>query len=221
MLLRKGLAIMKPHSLAVMSWFLAFLCFCAWGTESIASFRELRYEGVVGQTDWYTCGPAAVATLLIYYFGIETSEFEILELSEGFMRKRGQGPGHGITALALKQALQAMGIETRGIRVTPVALADYFRRGGLPLILHVSHPQEHYLVVIGMIGEQVILTDPSWGRAIIPFSILAEEKWESGVVLVTVPSAELVQRVRAQQERTLAWAVERLSRLANLRETLP
>ena len=159
--------------------------------------------------------------MLIYYFGIETSEFEILELSEEFMRKRGQEPGYGITALALKQALQAMGIETRGIRVTPVALADYFRRGGLPLILHVSHPQEHYLVVIGMIGEQVVLADPSWGRAIIPFSILAEEKWESGVVLVTVPSAELVQRVRAQQERTLAWAVERLSRLANLRETLP
>ena len=49
------------------------------------SYRTLRYTGVVGQADWSTCGLAVVTTLLIYYFGIETSEFEILELSEGFM----------------------------------------------------------------------------------------------------------------------------------------
>jgi len=28
------------------------------------SYRPLRYTHVVGQTDWYTCGAAAVATLL-------------------------------------------------------------------------------------------------------------------------------------------------------------
>ncbi|MBC7093157.1 hypothetical protein H5T53_04010 [Candidatus Bipolaricaulota bacterium] len=26
-------------------------------------YRDLRYEEVVGQAEWYTCGPAAVATV--------------------------------------------------------------------------------------------------------------------------------------------------------------
>jgi len=57
------------------------------------SYRELRYDGVVGQTDWYTCGPAAVATLLTYYYGIPTTEAEALKLAEGFMREMGLEPG--------------------------------------------------------------------------------------------------------------------------------
>lgn len=214
---------MKWHSFAVIGWLLALSGFCAWGSESIVPYRELRYEEVVGQTNWYACGAAAVATLLTHFYGLPTSEHEILSLTEESMRARGEepGPGHGLTAYDLKKALEAKGIETKGFRVTPEDLRDYFHRGGLPLILHVARPQEHYLVVAGMIGEQVVLADPSWGRSIIPFSVLAEEKWESGVVLITVPCAALSQRVRAQQERTLAWAALRLSRLASLREALP
>ena len=49
-------------------------------------YQELRYVEVVGQTDFYTCGPAAVATLLTYYYGIPTTEAEALELTEEFMR---------------------------------------------------------------------------------------------------------------------------------------
>jgi len=71
------------------------------------SYRDLRYIEVIGQTDWYTCGPAAVATLLTYYYGIPTAEAEALELAEGFMREIGlePGPEQGINALALKKTL--------------------------------------------------------------------------------------------------------------------
>ena len=55
-------------------------------------YRELRY--VVGQTDFYTCGPAAVATLPTYYYGIPTTEAEALELAEGFMRAQGLCGAH-------------------------------------------------------------------------------------------------------------------------------
>lgn len=47
---------------------------------------------MVGQIDWYTCGPAAVATLLTYYYEIPTTEAEALELAEEFMREMGLEP---------------------------------------------------------------------------------------------------------------------------------
>ena len=108
--------------------------------------RDLRYEWVVGQADWYTCGPAAVATLLTHYYGIATTEAEALDLAEGFMVAAGREPGQALTALALRQTLEAKGIPTRGYRVSPEALADYFARGGLPVILHLTEPQSNCVV---------------------------------------------------------------------------
>ena len=193
------------------------------GTETACPYRKLRYEGVIGQTDWYTCGPAAVATLLTYYYGIPTAETEALEPAEGFMREMGlePGPEQGINALALKKTLEAKGILTKGYRVKPEDLRGYFARGGLPVIVHLTKPQKHFVVAVGMVGDQIVLADPSWGRSIIPFSALVEERGYSEVVLVPIPPPELIPRVRSNQQATLSWAQGRLSALTRLREELP
>jgi hypothetical protein len=44
------------------------------------SLKELRDRYVIKQQLDYSCGAAALATLLIYYFGEETSEPEILQI---------------------------------------------------------------------------------------------------------------------------------------------
>lgn len=186
-------------------------------------YRDLRYEWVVGQADWYTCGPAAVATLLTHFYGLPTTEAEALELAEGFMRAQGLEPGLGrrITALALKQVLEAKGIPTKGFRVEPEALRDYFTRGGLPVIVHLTEPQKHFVVAVGMVGDQIVLADPSWGQSIIPFLALVKERGYSEVVLVPIPPLELAQRAPEKQKEILEWAAFRLATLARLREALP
>ncbi|MGY4707743.1 C39 family peptidase [Candidatus Bipolaricaulota sp. J31] len=190
---------------------------------SLISYRDLRYIEVIGQTDWYTCGPAAVATLLTHYYGIPTTEAETLELAEEFMREMGlePGPERGVNALALKKTIEAKGITTKGYRVEPEDLRDYFARGGLPVIVHLTLPKKHFVVAVGMVGDQIVLADPSWGRSIIPFSSFVEERGYSGVVLVPIPPPELVPRIRSNQWATLSWARGRLSALIRLREELP
>ncbi len=183
-------------------------------------YRELRYEWVVGQTDWYTCRPAAVATLLTYY-GIPATEEDVLNLAEDFMREMGLDPKQGINALALKRALEAKGIPTKGFRVKPKALKDYFDRGGLPLIAHLTEPQKHFVVVVGFIDDQIVLADPSWGRRIISFSAFVEDHKYSEVVLVPIPPPELILIARERQGAILEWARLRLQRLNDLRERMP
>ncbi|MGB9861638.1 MAG: C39 family peptidase [Candidatus Bipolaricaulaceae bacterium] len=176
---------------------------------------------MVGQTDWYTCGPAAVATLLTYYYGIPATEEDALELAEGFMREMGLDPKQGINALALKRTLEAKGIPTKGFRVKPEALKDYFDRGGLPLIAHLTQPQKHFVVAIGFVGDHIVLADPSWGRRIVPFTAFVKEHGYSEVVLVPIPPPELFPTAWERQKATLEWARNRVSTLANLREWLP
>lgn len=180
--------------------------------------RDLRYAEVVGQADWYTCGAAAVATLLTHYYGIPTTEAEALELAEGFMAATGREPGQALTALALKQTLEAKGIPTKGYRVSPEALADYFTRGGLPLILHLTEPQKHFAVGVGMVGDHIVLADPSWGQSLLPLSVLVHERGYSGVVLVPIPPPELFFVVQERQQKALRRAEERLLALDRLRE---
>ncbi len=213
------------YGFAIAVLFLAYIAGIASVGEAaeLLSHRELRYEGVIGQADWYTCGPAAVATLLTHYYGIPTTEAEALELAETFMRVMGlePGPGRGINALALKQTLEAKGIPTKGFRVKPEDLRDYFARGGLPVIAHLTRPRKHFVVVVGMVEDQIVLADPSWGRSIIPFSSFIRERGYSGVVLVPIPPPDLIPYVRSKQRATLEWAEGRLEALASLREKLP
>ncbi|MFM7408997.1 MAG: C39 family peptidase [Cuspidothrix sp.] len=179
------------------------------------SYRNIRYQGVVGQTSYYTCGPAAVATLLRYYYGINTSETEILELSHQAIKETGKNPeeGKGINAFALQKALTNKGILSTGIKILPAKLSDYFNRGGVPLILHVTIPQLHYVLAVGMIGDWVIIADPSWGRKIIHLNDLIKDKGFEGITLIPLTPRTLLSQVRQNQNNTIDWAKNRLHRL--------
>ncbi|WP_172956934.1 C39 family peptidase [Thermus scotoductus] len=190
---------------------------------SSSSYRTLRYTHVVGQTDWYTCGAAAVATLLTYYYDDPATESEVLEVAVRETEASGKDPREGLTALSLKRYLEGRGYEVRAYRVNLEQLADYFRWGGLPVIGHVTKPQLHFLVIAGLVDPpgggpaQVLLADSSWGRRIVPIEALVTEKGFSGVILLALPrSAAQMGRVRANQEAELSWALSRLRRLEAL-----
>ena len=89
------------------------------------SYLTLRYEGVVGQTTWYTCGPAAVATLLKDFYGLNVGEQKILKLSAKAMGAD-KDVTKGISALALKTALEQEGVPAEGYQVSLEDLHTYF-----------------------------------------------------------------------------------------------
>ena len=193
-----------------------------------SSYRPLRYTHVVGQTDWYTCGAAAVATLLTYYYGDPTTEEEVLKVAIKETERSGKDPLKGLTALSLKRTLEQRGYPVKAYRVNLTQLADYFRRGGLPVIGHVTKPQLHFLVIAGLVDPpyggppQVLLADPSWGRRIVPLEALVTEKGFSGVILLAIPKTQAqLKKAKALQAKERAWARAELLRLAALRARLP
>lgn len=177
------------------------------------SYRQLRYEGVIGQSDWYTCGPAAAATLLHHYYGIDVDEKAVLESALAESAALGQDPTVGISALALTRALASWGFQTPGYRLAPDDLVQYFQRGGLPLILHVTVPEPHYIVAIGIAGGHLVAADPSWGRRIEPFAAFLEQKGFSGVALLPLPPQHLASVGGQRQQLALQAAEGRLALL--------
>jgi hypothetical protein len=219
---------MKIQTLLILS----SLVLTGWGVswaEQPAPYRELRYTGVVGQTTWYTCGPAAASTLLQEYYQVEASEEEITDFSLEFMGAEPQqfqvngkdiGVLEGVTALALQESLAHYGLPAQGYRLDLASLADYFDRGGLPVILHVTKPQLHYILAEAMVGDYLLIADPSWGRRLIKLGDLISDKGFSGVALVPVPNSIQQRQAQQAQAQALQWATHRLAQLGAVTEVI-
>ena len=124
--------------------------------------------------------------------------------------------------------MEKRGYRVRAYRVNLEQLADYFRRGGLPVVGHVTKPELHFLVIAGIVDPpqggppQVLLAAPSWGRRIVPLEALVTEKGFSGVILLAIPKTKTqLKEAKALQARELTWARAELARLAALRARLP
>ncbi len=79
--------------LLLVAWVLPALAAAGADHPAPRAYVTQRQEGVVIQTDWTTCGPAAVATLLSTYFGIPATEGEVIALARPIFRERRSGPG--------------------------------------------------------------------------------------------------------------------------------
>lgn len=190
--------------------------------EDVATLHDLKVEGTVPQTTDSSCGAAAVSCLLDLYYGVPASEGMVLEWVEESVAARGEPPGkeHGLTALDLKKVSEALGLPMVGYRVDLTGLEDFFDRGGLPILVHVTAPRRHYLALIALAGGYALVADPAWGRCIVPTIDLAEHREMSGVILVPLPDGNQASHARAAQTAAIAWMKHRLGRLGELRETI-
>lgn len=188
-----------------------------------SSYLELRYSHVVDQTTEVSCGAAAIATLLTYFYDTVVAENEMMDLALASMVTRSKTASyeHGVTAYDLRVALAAKGLDSKGFLVEPAALRDYFARGGLPVVIHIAKPERHFEVAVGMIGNQLILADPAWGRSVVQLTWFVETRGYTGVVLVPLPVAGLARCAGARQAEGLNWARDELKALRELREALP
>src|SRR5262245_48245033 len=102
------------------------------------TWRELRDRNVVVQRYDYSCGAAALTTLLRYYFGDERfDERDVLEaivsrLSDDELKERIE---NGFSMLDLKRQAERLGYQAAGVKLDFRALPKL--RG--PVLVHLAH----------------------------------------------------------------------------------
>ncbi|MBN1858288.1 peptidase C39 bacteriocin processing [Candidatus Bipolaricaulota bacterium] len=191
--------------------------------DRVQSLRDLRFHGMIEQSSTSSCGAAAVAMLSSLCLGVTVTEDEARAVVEASVRARGREntETEAVTALDLRAACRALGLDLRGFRVTPSALWDYFLQGGLPVIVHGTHPHPHFLTVLGRVVDELVVADPSWGQELLPLDVFVDDKGFSGVVLVPVPTSDRVETARGAQAAVLLEAEKRRVMLRDLRVALP
>ena len=146
----------------------------------VKSVRELRSAATVRQQQDFSCGSAALATLLTHHYATPTSEQAVFDAmwQQG---DREQIRRAGFSLLDMKRHLEALGFAVDGFETTVAALAD----AGVPAIVLVNQNGYHHFVVVkGLHSGRVLFGDPASDTRAMPLADF--EAMRAGTIALVV-----------------------------------
>jgi len=150
------------------------------------SYRDIPFRTVVRQQYDYSCGSAALATILTYHFERPTTEREIFSAMYE-MGDKTKINREGFSLFEMKQYLQSIGYDADGFRVS----LDKIARVGIPVIVLIEWQNyKHFVVIKGVRDGHVLIGDPARGLKTMPVSEF-ESYWKDGIIFA-IHSADTV-----------------------------
>jgi uncharacterized protein len=163
----------------------------------VKSFQELRFSSTVHQERDYSCGSAALATLLTYSYDLPMTENAILTdmIAHGDKQRIKK---YGFSLLDMKEYLKRHGLAAGGFRAPLSKLAEV----GIPAIALIDHRgYKHFVVIRGIKNDRVLLSDPSLGVRTVSVQQL-EREW-NGIFFLILTDAASAQKAFNKPE---LWA---------------
>lgn len=163
----------------------------------VTSVETQRFTGVIRQRFDFSCGSAALATLLRYHYDFDVEE----ERAFRGMWARGdreQIRRVGFSLLDMKRWLASRGIDADGYQVTLDQIADT-AIPGIALIAVKNY--RHFVVVKGVREQEVLLGDPSLGITVMSRTDFARA-W-NGIYFVLASDQPLA---RARFNQNAQWS---------------
>jgi predicted double-glycine peptidase len=148
----------------------------------VTSMRDMPFRTVVRQQYDFSCGSAALATLLHYHYGLPVNEGSVFQAmyANGDQAKIQRV---GFSMLDMKNYLKSKGFEANGYRRKASDLRD-MTQPGIALIRIGSY--RHFVVVKGVRADKVLVGDPAQGMKVFPIAEF-ERAWNG--ILFTIDAA--------------------------------
>ena len=154
----------------------------------VTSLKEARFKATLRQQYDFSCGSAALATLLTHHYGQAMTEQVIFEemFAGGNQEKIRK---EGFSLLDMKNFLKKQGYEADGFELP----LNTLMASGLPAIVLVSDKgYQHFVVIKGIQEGRILLGDPSGGAR--AMSIAAFEAIWSNKVLFVIHNRRTIAR---------------------------
>jgi uncharacterized protein len=154
----------------------------------VVSVKEARFTTTVRQQYDFSCGSAAVATLLTHHYGVPVTEREVFAQ----MFERGDQAKirkQGFSMLDMKRYLESRGFQADGFE-QPL---ERLEQESLPAIVLLSERgYKHFVVVKGIGRGRVLVGDPAMGTRAISFDRFSH-LWVNQLLFVVHNKRELAQ----------------------------
>jgi predicted double-glycine peptidase len=152
--------------------------------KKVQSWRERRFRKVITQRVDFSCGAAALATVLHYQFGYPIGEREAIL---GMFRygNRQEIRQRGFSMLEMKDYVDTLHLKATGFRYGDVAHLE--GKKFPPLITIITTRQYKHFVVIRRVAQNMVyISDPALGNRAIPVEDF-NQNWIHILFLVTGP----------------------------------
>jgi len=126
---------------------------------SVASLKEVRFKTTVRQQYDFSCGSAALATLLTYHYGYPMSEKVAFEEMYRLGNKN-KIRKEGFSLLDIKRFLESRGFRADGFHL-PLEKLEGARLPAIVLIADKGY--RHFVVIKGIRDGRVLIGDPASG----------------------------------------------------------
>ncbi|HEY1609525.1 MAG TPA: C39 family peptidase, partial [Paraburkholderia sp.] len=180
--------------------------------KSIRSMKDIRYTSIVSQQFDYSCGAAALATLLKYGYGIDIPETELIRRMMVFSKPE-IVVKNGFSMLDMKKFVETIGLRGRGFRVNTEAL--YHLQIPVMVLMNIDG-YEHFVIVKHAEDGRIFIADPALGNRIVAegdfakmwnglvFAVLGKPFREDSPLLQNNESLALKLRANALETGTAA-----------------
>ncbi|KQQ96956.1 C39 family peptidase [Massilia sp. Leaf139] len=140
------------------------------GSMPVKSMKDLRFQATLRQQYDFSCGSAALATLLTHHYNVPTTEQVAFQemFTTGDQQKIRR---EGFSLLDMQRFLKNRGFTANGFQLP----LDKLIEAKLPAIVLISdNGYHHFVVVKGAEDGRILIGDPSRGTR-----LMARERFES------------------------------------------
>ena len=152
-------------------------------TAIVEPFSEMKYRNIVRQAYDYSCGSAALTTVLQYYLGRNFQERQVMEGLLHYGESDRIVDRRGFSMLDMKRLVTALGFPAGGFKAELKDLIELDHPAIVPI--HYSG-FKHFVVVKTVKDGRVFIADPSMGNISFTLSTF-EDKWDQNVLFVIFP----------------------------------
>lgn len=168
------------------------------------TFRDRKFARVVQQETDFSCGSAALATLLTYHYNIDTSEKKTFKSmwaagDQESIRQR------GFSLLDMKRYLDGIGLQADGFSLS----LEQIEAISVPAIALINvQGYKHFVVIKGIEGDRILIGDPSKGLVARPRKTF-EDSWDGTIFFIR----SYLDRGRAGWNLSADWAAHPTARI--------
>ena len=168
--------------------------------QDLKSRAEFTDAHIVKQQFDYSCGSAALATLLDYYLGDKLTERQIIEGLVEYGDKKQIERLRAFSLLDMKRFVEKLGYHGTGYKAD---IAD-LKTLGKPCIVPVEiFGYQHFCVFRGIVQDHVFLADPYMGNISFPVEQFSK-MWQRNVAFV-VTDGDIVHSALMLKEEDLRF----------------
>ncbi|MFV0624396.1 C39 family peptidase [Sphingomonas sp. ac-8] len=168
-------------------------------TVPVRSVQARKFTGVIRQRYDFSCGSAALATLLRHHYDFGVDEAAVFR-GMWASGDRAQIRRLGFSLLDMKRWLSSRGLPADGYKVS----LDQIEKTGIPGIALIAvRDYRHFVVVKGVRGQDVLLGDPS--RGVLVMRRAAFEKHWNGIYFALADAQVEARRSFNRGDQWLAF----------------